>query len=96
MLQIERHQRDLSLGRRCSDEGICQPHIVALAVVSAVQTALDRQAQVERDNFKRPQESLKTRSFLAFMHARIQPCTPAYSSATVTTEMRSRSCCAST
>jgi hypothetical protein len=30
MLPVERHQRDLPLGRRRSDEGICQPNIMTL------------------------------------------------------------------
>ena len=88
MFPVERHERNLQLGRRRSDEGVRQPHIVTFAVVSAIETTLDRQAQVEWDGFKGPKELLQTCSFLAFP--------PAYNSATVTTEMRSRSCCAST
>jgi hypothetical protein len=42
MPPVERHERNLPLGRRCSDEGVCQPHIVIFAVVSALETALDR------------------------------------------------------
>jgi hypothetical protein len=58
MLPVERHQWDLPLHRCRSNEGICQAHIVAFAVVAAIETALDRQALAERDDFKRPQEPL--------------------------------------
>jgi hypothetical protein len=58
MLPVERHQWNLPLSRRRSDEGICQPYIVTFAVVTTIEATLDRHALVEWDDFKRPQESL--------------------------------------
>jgi hypothetical protein len=44
MLAVECRQRDLMLSRRRIDEGIGQPQIVTLAIVTAIETALNRQA----------------------------------------------------